>query len=159
MLEKILISSCLLGEKVRFDGQGKLIDHPAIKKWQQENRLVAFCPEVSGGLSTPRPPAEIQANLIVMTSTGEDVTAQFKHGAELTLKLCQKHQIKFALMKAKSPSCGNNQRYNGSFDGTLVKGSGLAAEALIKNGIQVFNENQVDELAKCIHAAELSIQS
>jgi len=147
-MRKILISACLLGEKVRYDGRDNLLDHPAIRRWQAEGRLVPVCPESQGGLPTPRPPAETQTRfpILVTTSEGEDVTPQFLHGAEKTLELARKHDCCCALMKSRSPSCGNREIYDGSFSGQLINAPGIAAEELIRNGIPVFNEHQMDEL-------------
>lgn len=147
-MRKILISACLLGEKVRYDGRDNLLDHPMIKRWQAEGRLVPVCPESQGGLPTPRPPAETQSRfpILVTTRDGEDVTPQFLRGAEKTLELARQHNCCCALMKARSPSCGNREIYDGSFSGQLINAPGIAAEELIRNGIPVFNEHQMDEL-------------
>jgi len=149
MMDKILISSCLLGEKVRFDGNTKTLQHQQITQWQRQGRLISICPEVAGGLPVPRPAAEIVAEhpLRVKNSSGEDVTAFFTKGAQHALKLCQQHDIRFALLKARSPSCGNRQRYDGSFSGQLIDGMGVTAALLSAHGIEVFNENQIEQLA------------
>lgn len=149
-MRKILISACLLGEKVRYDGRDNLLDHPMIKRWQAEGRLVPVCPESQGGLPTPRPPAETQSRfpILVTTRDGEDVTPQFLLGAEKTLELARQHDCCCALMKARSPSCGNREIYDGSFSSQLINAPGIAAEELIRNGIPVFNEHQMDELIR-----------
>ena len=148
-MQKILISACLLGAKVRYNAEGKLIEHQLVSQWIKERRFVSICPEVAGGLSTPRPPAEIQGKQ-VMTDTGVDVTAQFHKGAELALALCQQHDIKFALLKARSPSCGSPQIYDGSFTSTRIDGQGITAALLTQHGIEVFNEEQIQELAEAL---------
>jgi uncharacterized protein YbbK (DUF523 family) len=145
-MQKILISSCLLGAKVRYNAEGKMINHPLMKQWFQEGRLVMICPEMAGGLPTPRPPAERIGDK-VMANTGIDVTAQFQKGAEAALALCQKHGIRVALLKANSPSCGNMQIYDGSFSGKKIAGQGVTAALLMAHGIRVFNEDQLEELA------------
>lgn len=149
-MRKILISACLLGEKVRYDGRDNLLNHPMIKRWQAEGRLVPVCPESQGGLPTPRPPAETQSRfpILVTTRDGEDVTPQFLRGAEKTLELARQHNCCCALMKARSPSCGNREIYDGSFSSQLINAPGIAAEELIRNGIPVFNEHQMDELIR-----------
>lgn len=156
-MQRILISACLVGEKVRHDGQHKLSDHNYLAQWQAENRLVPFCPEVAGGLSTPRPPAEIQGgdgaavlrgDATVETNQGRDVTAAFVSGAEQALALAKKHGVTMAILKAKSPSCGVGLIYNGAFDGTKIPGSGVTAALLEANGIQVFDENHIDEAGR-----------
>lgn len=145
-MQKILVSACLLGAKVRYDGGDCAQDASLLEKWSTEGRLVAVCPEVAGGLSTPRPPAEIKG-IQVMTNQGRDVTKEFQRGAEHALALCQKHNIKLAILKAKSPSCGNEQIYDGSFSKILIAGQGITAALLTKHGIRVFNENQLESIA------------
>jgi uncharacterized protein YbbK (DUF523 family) len=149
-MQKILVSACLLGEKVRYNGTDKLVSHPVIAKWQEQKRLVLICPEVSGGLPVPRPPAEIQNDGLIFTSTGEDVTQAFQRGAKHALELCQQHSIEYALLKARSPSCGNTEIYDGSFNSKTIPGSGVTAKLLIEHGIQVFNETQIDVLANLL---------
>lgn len=159
---KLLISSCLLGEDVRYDGGNSSIAMGAKFTFSQkelfmdilcDNEIYSFCPEVSGGLSTPRPAAEIvSANkpFKVLTKEQEDVTIPFLIGAKNTLDLCLKEGIKVALMKSKSPSCGNIKIYDGSFYDSLVDGQGLSAKLLEENGIVIFNETQLSELKKFI---------
>ena len=98
----------------------------------------------------PRPPAEIQKNGTIIARTGENVTDEFKRGAQIALRLCVQHQIQYALLKARSPSCGNEEIYNGRFTGEVVSGAGITARLLQEHGIQVFNESQIDELAEII---------
>jgi len=148
-MHKILVSSCLLGTPVRYDGTGVQLLHPQIMTWQQQKLIVPFCPEVAGGLPTPRDPAEI-SNDKVITNIGDDVTAEFKLGARKALQLCQQHNIRFALLKESSPSCGRNTIYDGSHSGTKVKGMGLTASLLEKNGIKVFSEQQMPALVQAL---------
>lgn len=147
-MHKILISACLLGQKVRFDGGHHLLDNPIIQAWHNQGRLVPICPEVEGGLPTPRTPAETitQHPIFITTRNGEDVTPEFLEGAEKTLALAKRERVCCALMKSKSPSCGNKQIYDGSFTKTLANGSGVAASELIRHGIPVFNEDELDAL-------------
>ena len=151
-MSKVLISACLLGAKVRYDGRDNLLDHPILKRWQQQGKLVTVCPETLGGLPTPRPPAETQTRfpILITTSTGDDVTPEFLSGAEKTLELAHKHDCCCALMKARSPSCGNQEIYDGSFTGTLTNAPGVAADGLIRNGLPVFNEHQLDALIQFV---------
>lgn len=153
---KILVSACLLGSKVRYDGRDNLIDHPQLQEWQQQGRIVSTCPEVTGGLPTPRPPAEIQHKfpLHIVTNNGEDVTPQFLNGAEETLSLARQQGCCCALLKARSPSCGNIEIYDGSFSATLTPGSGATADELMRSGIPVFNEDQLEQLIEFIHTAD-----
>jgi uncharacterized protein YbbK (DUF523 family) len=152
---KLLVSRCLLGHKVRYDG-GAHGPFDLLQRWQDEGRIVALCPEVTGGLPTPRPPAEIpggqggevlDGRLPVLTDSGEDVTAEFLAGAEIALRLVQQHGLRVAVLKARSPSCGNTHNYDGSFSGSLVAGEGVTATLLRRAGVRVFNETQLAEAA------------
>jgi uncharacterized protein YbbK (DUF523 family) len=148
--KKLLVSACLLGQPVRYDGKSKPINTLSwLKELEQNEQLVIACPEMLGGLSVPRPPAERMGKLIA-TQQGVDVTSSFLDGAKRTLELCLKHQVKFALLKANSPSCGNQQIYDGSFSGQLIEGKGVTAELLEKNGIIVFSEQQLGLLRKAL---------
>ena len=160
-MELILISRCLLGEPVRYDGQGKAIDHPLLHQWQMQQRLVPICPELAGGLPCPRPAAEVEAGrgdsvldgtARVLCRDGQDVTAPFVRGAELALQLCRQHGIRLALLKARSPSCGSHSGYDGSFSATLAdQGIGVTAAMLKRHGIQVFDETELDTLAQALN--------
>lgn len=148
---KLLISACLLGQPVRYDGKSKPIHSEIHQMWfeqlKSEGRLFILCPEVAGGLPTPRPAAEFQSgSQQVLTQSGVDVTAEFQSGANKALALCQQHEIEYALLKANSPSCGNRHIYDGSFSGTLISGMGLTAKLLSENEVKVFSELEVDQL-------------
>ena len=159
-MEKILISRCLLGEPVRYDGQGKALHHPLLQHWQQQRRFVPVCPELAGGLPCPRPAAEIEQGrgdrvllnqAEVRCDDGSNVTAAFIAGAKAALAQCQQHQIRFALLKARSPSCGSRNGYDGSFNGKLSDdGIGVTAALLQQNGIRVFDEEQLEQLAQAL---------
>jgi len=142
---KILISRCLLGEPCRYDGKGKpAVDVQALE--QAGHVLVPVCPEVLGGLSTPRPPAELQPDGRVVNAEGQDVTEEYRAGAEKALALAKAESCEAALLKAKSPSCGSRQIYDGSFTRTLISGQGMTARLLTEAGIPVLDEEQVGEL-------------
>ncbi len=154
-LEKIVISACLLGEKVRYDGNGNGLDSDLLELWQAQGRLLVICPEVAGGLGIPRPAAEITGgdghsvrskNASIVTIDGDDVTAQFTQGAEMALKLALKHKCRYAILAARSPSCGNELIYDGSFQNRLKAGVGVTTALLQQNGIQVFNQTQLQQL-------------
>lgn len=148
-MQKILISSCFLGNKVRYDGKDNLLVNNSILKWQQENRLVVICPELAGGLSIPRPPAELNfigEAIIVKTITGEDVSQAFQQGANQALLLCQQQKIRYALLKESSPSCGSSSIYNGQFSGEKIAGEGVTTSLLRANGINVFSEKSISQL-------------
>jgi uncharacterized protein YbbK (DUF523 family) len=158
MMQKILVSRCLLGHRVRYDG-GAHGPFDLLQQWLDEGRVVALCPEVAGGLPTPRPPAEIRGGqggavldgrLPVLTIEGEDVTAAFVDGAEQALALVREHDIRLALLKARSPSCGNLENYDGSFSGVRVAGEGVTAALLHRAGVQVFSEEQLHEMAQAL---------
>lgn len=143
----ILVSRCLLGEPCRYDGQSKPV--PALKQLEEQGHvLIPVCPEVLGGLPTPRPPAELQPDGRVVNRAGTDVTAEYTAGAQRALEIAQARGCTAAVLKEKSPSCGNGQVYDGSFTGTLIPGQGVAARLLTRQGIRVLGESQLDELLK-----------
>ncbi|MEZ6962713.1 MULTISPECIES: DUF523 domain-containing protein [unclassified Aeromonas] len=148
-VHKVLVSACLLGQPVRYDGQSKGIVSDWLQTLGAEGRVLAFCPEVAGGLPTPRPPAERQGELVV-TESGLDVTAEFARGAVLALETCQQQGIRFALLKEGSPSCGSGRIYNGRFEGQSVAGEGMTTALLRRHGIAVFSEAQLSELASAL---------
>ena len=162
MSPKVLVSRCLLGHRVRYDG-GASGPYGQLARWQDEGRIIALCPEVAGGLPTPRAPAEIpggqgldvlNGKAPVMTSEGEDVTAAFMDGAQQALALVNRHGIRIAILKANSPSCGNVQTYDGSFSGVKVEGQGVTAALLAGAGVQVFSELQLDDAARALARLE-----
>ena len=162
-MSKILISACLLGQKVRYDGKDNLQDHARLQSWIKAGRVVSICPEMAGGLSTPRPPAEIQnkrtgtdvlaGNGKIITNNDIDVTEQYIAGAQKTLMLAKQHNIRVVILKARSPSCGSTSIYDGSFSRQQIPGMGTTAALLSQNGILVFDENRIDE---ALDAAEQS---
>ena len=156
-MEKILISACLLGNPVRFDGGAKTQDHPKLSLWKEEGRFILQCPEIAGGLSVPRPAAEIQQHheaLRIETNTGIDVTQEFLLGAKKSLELCLQHNIKIAILKESSPSCGSTTVHDGNFIGNKIPGEGVTTKLLREHGIQVFSENTIDEAATAITMLE-----
>ncbi len=153
-LSKILVSACLIGHKVRFDAKDCLQSHDLLQQWVQEGRAITICPEMAGGLPTPRPPSEIEPGKTaedilsrqgkVLTIQGEDVSTEYIRGAEKALELAKKHNIKVALLKARSPSCGSKQVYDGTHSRSLINGMGVTATVLSNNGIRVFDETEID---------------
>lgn len=130
---KILVGSCLLGEDCTYKGgnnKRNILDIITSVEY------IKICPEVEGGLATPRPPAEIQKDKVV-TVDGDDVTKEFKLGAEKTLELARENNCTLAIMKAKSPSCGSGKIYDGTFTNTLTDGNGITIEELIKNNVDI----------------------
>lgn len=154
-MHKILISACLIGQKVRYHGSDALCRHQTLEKWQKEGRLITVCPEVSGGLPVPRPSCEIvgigggfavlAGKAKVVSCTNIDRTDAFLAGASKALQVAQNHNIKMAILKSGSPSCGNNSIYDGTYSGKTIPGMGTTAALLAQNGLTVFNENQIDE--------------
>ena len=145
-MEKIIVSACLLGLATRYDGKSKpSISEENLKKLSEKYHLIPVCPEIYGGLPTPRVPSERIGERVLMKD-GRDVTENYAKGACETLSVCKMFGVKKALLKAKSPSCSKAEVYDGSFTGTLVDGLGVTAELLIKNGIEVFDENDVELL-------------
>ena len=139
MKEKVLVSACLLGIKVRFDGKSKA-NEELIEKLNNFE-FIPVCPEVFGGLPTPRVPSEIKDGKVI-NKDGIDVTDNYMRGAIETLELARKFNIKKAILKSKSPSCGKGKIYDGSFNGTLVDGNGITTRLLIENGIEVLTEDE-----------------
>jgi len=156
-MERILVSGCLLGRPIRYDGRARTLTHAILERWRSEGRIVAVCPELAGGLPTPRPPAEIAAGATgadvlagtarVVTKTGEDVTDPFLEGARSVLTTAQAAGCRFALLTEGSPSCGSGFIHDGSFTGAKHPGTGVAAALLQAHGIQVFAEAEIATLA------------
>lgn len=144
----IAISACLIGENVRYNGSNKLSQE--LQELVTQHKAVSICPEVLGGLSTPRPLAEIvdgdgrdvwNNEAKVLTNTGEDVTAQFKEGALKALKVLQSYGCTAVVLKAGSPSCGSKVIYDGTFSGESKEGIGVAAALFEAHNIRVVDEN------------------
>ncbi len=160
---KILVSRCLLGEPVRYDGRAKGLRHELLARWQREGRLVPVCPEVLGGLPVPRPAAEIMdgtgADVLdgraeVRTQEGRDVSEAFLKGAQRALEEARRQGCRLALLKERSPSCGVREIHDGGFCGQRRAGEGVAAALLRRAGIAVFSEEQIEELARALRAME-----
>ena len=141
---KILVSACLLGEPCRYDGKSKPSE--AIRALAEQHTLIPICPEVMGGLRTPRSPSEIQPDGRVVNREGADVSENYLRGAEIALKMAREHGCTLAILKEKSPSCGNREVYDGSFSGKLIPGQGICARLLEANGIRVLGESEIGEL-------------
>jgi len=140
----ILVSACLLGLNTRHDGKNSV--SKGVLSLKDKYLMIPVCPEQLGGLPTPRMAVEIKNNVKVLKENGEDVTEIFLNGAKEVLGLAKLYKIKFALLKDGSPSCGSHFVYDGSFSGTKIKGEGITAELLRKNGIKVFSEDDIEEL-------------
>jgi len=160
---KVLVSACLLGERVRYHGGDAASSDPVLERWQREGRLVPFCPEVAGGLPVPRPAAEIKgrgggAVLAgrgrVVTSAGADVTDAFLAGARACLEAARRCGARVAVLKEGSPSCGTTQVYDGTFRARRRSGAGVAAALLAESGVQVFNESELEAARRYVAGLE-----
>lgn len=143
MKEKLLVSACLLGENCRYSGGNNY--SPAAAALGERYELIPVCPEVLGGLPTPRPPAE-RTGERVTARDGTDVTAAFRLGAERALETALAQGITRAVLKERSPSCGSGQIYDGAFTGRLIPGQGVTAEQLSDRGVAVYGESRIHEL-------------
>lgn len=157
---KILVSACLVGERVRYDGMVLVCKDRLLEYWQREDRVLAFCPEVAAGLTVPRSPAEIVGEgdgtavlrgfAKVINRDGKEMTERFVIGAQKALEQVISQSIAFAVMKDGSPSCGSSYIYDGSFTGVPEAGKGVTAAFLEENGVRVFSEHQMAEAAACL---------
>ena len=134
---EFVVSACLAGCECRYDGKDNLC--PKVKQLVEEGRAVTVCPEVMGGMTTPRIPSERKDDKVI-NSIGEDNTAYFVKGVEKSIEIVKEHNIKKAILKAKSPSCGNKYIYDGTFSKTLVEGKGMLAEKLTELGLEIYDE-------------------
>lgn len=142
-MESILVSACLLGTPCRYDGKSKA--NPDVLALSGSYNLIPVCPEVAGGLPTPRVPSERIGDKVMMRD-GRDVTDNYRSGAQEALRLCRLHNIKIAILKERSPSCGKGEIYDGSFSGVLTARDGVTAELLTKEGIRVIGESEINIL-------------
>jgi uncharacterized protein YbbK (DUF523 family) len=151
---RVLVSACLLGEKVRYNGAAATVADATLARWLDEGRVVPFCPEVAGGLGVPRPAAEIggsngeavlDGSARVTTRDGTDVTSAYLRGAHLALDLARLHGVRLAVLKEGSPSCGSAWTYDGTFAGRRRDGRGVTAALLERHGVRVFSEHNLDK--------------
>lgn len=149
--QRILVSACLLGVNCRYKGDGQYLE--GVERLMACAELIPVCPEVYGGLPTPRTPAERCGDRVLMRD-GKDVTEQFHKGAREALNLARLFGAKYALLKERSPSCGAGEIYDGSFTGGKTVGNGVAAEYLMKNGVAVYGETRLEELITHIKGEE-----
>lgn len=153
-MKKILVSECLYGGRiVRYDANDVTETNPIFLKWKEEGRLIPICPEVFGGLPTPRPDSQ-RVEGKVMTGVGADVTAEYTAGAEEALRLAKENDVVFAVMKQDSPSCGSKFIYDGTFTDTKIPGQGLAVEYLRNAGFKVFAEEDLEDALAYLEEAE-----
>ena len=141
MRKRALISACLLGVDCKYDGGNNRLPDEKLARLKTEYELIPVCPEAYGGLTTPRTPSERFGDGVV-SKTGRDVTAEFQRGAEAALHLAQVFDIKTAILKENSPSCGCGMIYDGTFSGTLTEGNGVFAGMLRRLGIETITEKE-----------------
>ncbi|MXS78449.1 DUF523 domain-containing protein [Nitrosomonas sp. JL21] len=155
-MKKILISACLAGDRVRYDGKRAPLKDEVLSRWGDKGLLVKVCPEVSGGLKIPRPEARIvngngldvlKGMAKVLDIHGCDVTSFFIRGAEYALSIARRFNIEVAILKEKSPSCGAHNIYDGQFASHLIPGFGVTSALLKQNGVKIFSENELDQAA------------
>lgn len=167
-MKKVLVSACLAGERVRYDGEAATLHDEVLQEWIAERRAILICPEVSGGLSTPRDPAEIvggdghdvlEGSARVITNSGVDVTAQFVAGAEATLRAAQSAGAVVAVLQNRSPSCGSREIYDGTFSKTKKPGAGVTATLLERHGIKVFGRDEIQQADAYLRNTMIDYQS
>ena len=149
----IIVSACLLGENCKYSGGNNKSEN--VIKYLEDKEYILVCPEQLGGLSTPRNPSEIitygnkdgndvlSGSVKVLSNKGIDVTKNFIQGAEETLKIAKEHNVKTAILKAGSPSCGYKKIYDGSFLGNKIQGMGVTAAILNKENIALLDEDDI----------------
>ncbi len=156
-MKKILVSACLAGEPCAYDGRARTCE--AIAQLTSKNWIIPVCPECLGGLPIPRPPAEIvngsgedvlSGSARVINREGEDVTTAFVKGARTALEIAKREGIQVAILKARSPSCGYKEIYDGSFSGKIRSGHGVTVALLLEAGISIYTENEVGDLITCL---------
>lgn len=146
-MEKVLISACLIGDNTKYDGKNNYVKD--VEKLFPICDLIIVCPEVMGGLKTPRAPSEIKDNKVINIK-GTDVSKFFHNGASLVSYIAKENKVKYAVLKENSPSCGVNKVYDGTFQNNLKKGQGVTTQILLKQGIKVFNEKEIDKLVEIL---------
>lgn len=160
---KILVSACLLGDRVRYNGSDVPCESNLLDLWKSEERIIPFCPEVAGGFPVPRPATEIvgRDGFAVLDGNGQvldvkdhDVTACFIDGAARALEAARRNGVKLAILKEGSPSCGSTYIYDGTFSSIRKAGQGVTAALLERNGIRVFSEEEIEEAADYIAEIE-----
>lgn len=160
---RVLVSACLLGERVRYHGGDALCSDPVLSRWLEEGRVVPVCPEVEGGLGVPRPAAEIRGGdgltvldgeARVLTRDGSDLTQAFERGARTALAVARTSGARLAILTDRSPSCGSSSIYDGSFSGARRAGVGVTAALLERHGIRVFGPQRLEEAERYLESLE-----
>ena len=144
-MQNVLISACLLGVDCKYNGSNNKLDDEIIHSLKEKYNLIPVCPEIMGGMPTPRNPIEIKDGK-VFDYDGEEFTKEFEKGSEEVLKLAKLYNSSIAILKENSPSCGSNYIYDGTFNHQKIKGMGFTAQKLSKENIKLFNEENVKKL-------------
>ena len=144
---KVLISACLLGDNVKYSGGNNLTPELVTMLEKYNVKIVKICPECFAGLPIPRVPSEIRGDK-VYGKDGRDITKEFLVGAEKTYQVAKNKEIDFAILKERSPSCGNSYIYDGSFSGKVIQGQGLTVRKLNEENIVIFSEENLEEIEK-----------
>ena len=142
-MDKIIVSSCILGNNTKYNGGNNY--NPLVERLKEKYIIIPICPEVMGGLGIPRIPSE-RINDRVINKNGDDVTNNYLLGLDKVLKLIENEEIKYAVLKDGSPSCGSKFIYDGTFTGNKIRGMGITAECLSKLGIKIITEKEIEEI-------------
>lgn len=142
---KVGVSACLVGKNTKYDGGNNYNKY--VLEYLKDKEVVLICPEVFGGLPTPRIPSE-QINDKVINSNNEDVTKQFVDGANEALKRLQQQNVNVVILKERSPSCGYKKVYDGTFSKTIIDGNGVFAKLAIENGFIIYTESDIENIIK-----------
>ena len=142
---KILLSACLAGDNCKYNGGNNL--NARLVDFIEAHEVVKVCPEVLGGLPTPRSPAEIVKGEVI-NREGKNVTREFEAGAQKAFKIVKKENPDMIILQSRSPSCGIKQIYDGTFSGNKIPGHGLFAALCIEAGYNVLDIEDIDEIKK-----------
>ena len=137
---KIMVSACLLGENCKYSGGNNQSEKVLV--YLKGHEVIPVCPEVMGGLPTPRLPAEIVGGEVI-NKAGVSVDSEFRLGAMKALEIAKGEKIDLAILQSRSPSCGVKEIYDGTFSGTKIPGRGVFAEQLIQNGFAVMDKEDL----------------
>ncbi|MGH9187373.1 MAG: DUF523 domain-containing protein [Acidimicrobiales bacterium] len=138
----LVVSACLLGTRTNHMGEASASD--AVLALARRWRVIPVCPEVAGGLPIPRPAAERGSDGRVRTAAGDDVSDAYRRGADHAVAVARASGARVSVMKARSPSCGPREIYDGTFTRTRIEGGGVTAEALRRAGLEVWSEEDVE---------------
>ena len=142
---KVGVSACLVGQNTKYDGKNNYNEY--VMQYLKDKEVVIICPEVFGGLPTPRVPSE-QINDKVINKNNEDVTKQFTDGAQISLEKLLKENVTTLILKAKSPSCGYKKVYDGTFSNTLIDGHGVFTKLALSRGFTIYTEKDIEDMYK-----------